>query len=282
MNFVALVKIVRLMNLIFIGFCVFFGGLVSINFELELVDRQLILALSSLIFIAAFGYLWNDFCDLEIDKINQPFRVLPQKIFTKKQVIFWLCIFGVLGFLLSFLLEEFLAQFIIWISLILLFLYSKYLKKLFLVGNITIALLTAISFLLGEITLTGSLKYSVIPAIFAFLFNLAREVVKDVEDLEGDSLEGRKTIPQKYSLKFTQKIIASILFSIIFFSTLPYFLNLYSRFYFISIIVTVDLILAKWIFDLLNKENLNFSKLQRWMKIDMLFVLLSIWLGKIL
>lgn len=276
-------KITRSLNLIFIGLCVWFGGMLTKDFKEILLDNlQLVLAIISFVLIAAAGYVWNDFCDLKIDKINKPLRILPQSLISKKETILFLLLSGFFGIFASLFLKEILAQSVVWLSVVLLYFYSKFLKKLFLFGNITIGILTASSFLLGELSLSGNLKNSIIPAIFAFLFVLAREIVKDVEDAKGDAVGQRKTIPQKYSFKVTQKIISLILIAIILFSILPFFFDIYSKFYLISVFFTVDLVLVKWIFDLFKKENLNFSKLQKMMKFDMLFILFSIWLGKIL
>ncbi|KAA3602770.1 MAG: hypothetical protein DWQ06_06250 [Calditrichaeota bacterium] len=275
-------KIIRPLNLIFIGFCVWFGGMTTTNFnKLLLGNSQLLLATISLILVAAAGYVWNDFCDLEIDKINRPLRILPRNLISQNEALIWAVILAFSGIAMSFLLSEFYAKLLIGFSTILLFFYSKWLKKKFLVGNLAIGILTGSSFILGEVTLIGVIQFSTIPAIFAFLFNLAREILKDLEDLEGDSIGKRQTVPKKYSIQTAQKIIALILSLIILFSFLPYFLNSYSKIYLISIFITVDLVLAKWILDLLKNAKLDFSKMQRMMKLDMLFVIFSIWLGKV-
>lgn len=279
---VTFIKIFRPLNLIFIGLCVLFGGLLAANFDLILFkDSQLVLATFSLIFVAAAGYVWNDICDLEIDEVNRPQRVLPQKILSKNTSLWIVIIFAFLGFLFSLLLGNFLATLLVNLNLLILFAYSKWLKNIFLLGNLTIGILTASSFILGEVVYSTQVIFTIIPAIFAFLLNLAREILKDIEDLEGDLIGNRKTIPQRLSIQMTQKIIASILFLVILFSLFPYFLGIYSKLYLFSILVSVDLVLSKWIFDLLKNEKINFSKMQRMMKFDMLFVIFSIWLGKV-
>lgn len=279
---VTFIKIFRPLNLIFIGLCVLFGGLLAANFNLILLkDSQLVLATFSLIFVAAAGYVWNDICDLEIDEVNRPQRVLPQKILSKNTALWIVIIFAFLGFLFSLLLGNFLATLLVNLNLLILFAYSKWLKNIFLLGNLTIGILTALSFILGEVVYSTQVIFTIIPAIFAFLLNLAREILKDVEDLKGDLIGNRKTIPQRLSIQMTQKIIASILFLVILFSLFPYFLGIYSKLYLFSILVSVDLVLSKWIFDLLKNEKINFSKMQRMMKFDMLFVIFSIWLGKV-
>jgi len=98
---------------------------------------------------------------------------------------------------------------IVLFSIVLLFLYSKYLKRIPLLGNVTVAFLTGLVFIFGGVVVSNP-GAAIVPAVFAFLINLIRELVKDMEDIEGDKIAGVITFPIKYSLKKTSILILII------------------------------------------------------------------------
>ena len=182
------------------------------------------------IFLAAFaasfalasGNIINDINDVEIDKINKPLRPLPSGKLTIQQAygLYISTCFSInLDFLL-FLNEVALA--IVLFSIILLFFYSKYLKSILLVGNMTVAFLTGLVFIFGGVVVENPTA-AIVPAIFAFLINLIREIVKDIEDVEGDYKADLVTFPIKFGV---QKIKNSYSFN---YSFHLYFLP-YTRF----------------------------------------------------
>ena len=77
------------------------------------------------------------------------------------------------------------ALLIVVLSIALLYFYSARLKRTVLIGNLVIGLMTGMAFIYGGVVV-GRMERAVVPAIFAFLVNLARELLKDVEDMEGD------------------------------------------------------------------------------------------------
>ncbi|WP_052184129.1 geranylgeranylglycerol-phosphate geranylgeranyltransferase [Psychroserpens sp. Hel_I_66] len=162
--------------------------------------------------IAAAGNIINDIYDLETDGINKPNQVIIGRQISENlayNLFFTLNIVGIiLGFYLAHSVGEssFFAIFVI-ISLAL-YVYASYLKGTVLFGNILISLLVAMS-----ITIVGifDLLPAIIPqnratqltffdivfdyAIFAFLITLIREMVKDIQDVDGDYKAGMNTLP---------------------------------------------------------------------------------------
>lgn len=162
--------------------------------------------------IAAAGNIINDIYDVEIDRINKPKKVLlGNKISerTANRLYIILSIIGVaIGFYLSNHIEKpvFAALFVFFSAL--LYLYSTYLKGIFLIGNILVSALVAMSLLivtlfdlLPAITIENQAAQSVVfkivlnYAFFAFFINLIREIVKDLQDINGDKKGGMNTLP---------------------------------------------------------------------------------------
>ncbi|RNC86466.1 MAG: prenyltransferase [Winogradskyella sp.] len=162
--------------------------------------------------IAAAGYIINDIEDIEADNINKPEAVIIGKHISEKSATRLFIILNMIGVICGFLISRavgkpsFFVLFIITSAL--LYMYSTYLKKILLVGNIIIAGLVSLSILLVGIfdlipAVTESNQVSQLffldlikdYAIFAFMLNLLRELVKDIEDVDGDYKIGVKSLP---------------------------------------------------------------------------------------
>ncbi len=85
-------------------------------------------------------------------------------------------------------------------AVVLLYYYSARLKRTIIAGNVVVGFMTGMAFIYGGTTV-GHVERALIPAIFAFLINFARELVKDVEDIEGDKKEQAVTLPVKYGIR---------------------------------------------------------------------------------
>jgi 4-hydroxybenzoate polyprenyltransferase len=170
-----------------------------------------LLAISSVL-IAAAGYIINDYFDLNIDRVNKPKRLVVDRIIKRRWTILWHWIFSGLGLLLSFYVSWRLRNPLIALGnlgcVILLYFYSTTFKRKLLIGNIIISLLTAWVILVlyvGEFVwgassgfkhmLSSLFKFAIVYSSFAFLLSLIREVVKDIEDMDGDMKYGCRTMP---------------------------------------------------------------------------------------
>lgn len=181
----------------------------------------------STIFIAAAGYIINDYFDIKIDAINRPEKaILEHKIDRRAGIIFH-SVFNVLGILLAAIVA-FRAGKPHWLGVqltcsVLLFFYSSHFKRMFVVGNIVVALLTALTIFTlfvyepalwqflalkpmmqkGDALLPNPIWMLGIYTWFAFVLTWMREVVKDMEDHIGDAAEGCVTMPIKLGLQKT-------------------------------------------------------------------------------
>lgn len=180
--------------------------------DTALQDWQFVLLVLATICLASAGNIINDIYDVETDSINKPDRVIIGKYISEKtgySIFITLNVIGVaIGFYLSHAVNKsgFFALFVI-IS-VLLYLYASYLKRTFLIGNITISVLVSLSLIIVGL-------YDLIPVItfenqdnqrlvfkllleyagMAFVLNFIREIIKDIEDIDGDHASGMQTLP---------------------------------------------------------------------------------------
>jgi 4-hydroxybenzoate polyprenyltransferase len=224
----AFFRMVRWPNLLFITiaqclfyFCIlipsFYKG-VPVQENILKLHEFLLLSLSSVL-IAAAGYIINDYFDLNIDRVNKPEKVVVEKIIKRRWAIIWHLVLSAIGILIGFYLSWKLRNIFIGPSnalcVLLLWFYSTTFKKKLLIGNLVISFLTA--WVIGILYLCefrlhrfvdpafhGELsrvyKFTVVYASFAFIISLVREVIKDMEDMEGDERYGCRTMPLVWGL----------------------------------------------------------------------------------
>ncbi|MCF7794247.1 MAG: geranylgeranylglycerol-phosphate geranylgeranyltransferase [Candidatus Cloacimonetes bacterium] len=270
------IKIIRPFNCLFVAFTVLFGALISNN-VIEL--SPIIFAVLSASFIAAAGYVINDFFDLPIDKVNKPNRILPSgKISPKTAYLFAVTLFFV-GIMLSYLTTNFFCVGLAIINSIALFLYARYFKLSFLMGNLLVAYAAASTFIYGGLA-ANNLGNSLIIAIFAFLYTFLREIVKDAEDIEGDAEFGARTLAIKVGRKGIAWLSVIPILAIIFVSFYFFKNELISNrsFLLLQIFVSIPLILKLVIMIKQNTRKV-FSILSQTMKINMVMLMIILWIG---
>ncbi|HLP17364.1 MAG TPA: geranylgeranylglycerol-phosphate geranylgeranyltransferase, partial [Bacteroidota bacterium] len=134
--------------------------------------------------IGAAGMVINDIFDVEIDRINKPERPLPRgEVTIARAKLLYLMLNGA-GVLLTALLPA-EAQAIAIGAILLIYLYSAVLKRTVLAGNLAVGVMTGLTFIYGGAAV-GGIDRALLPALFALLMNLGREIIKDMEDVEGD------------------------------------------------------------------------------------------------
>jgi geranylgeranylglycerol-phosphate geranylgeranyltransferase len=272
----AIVKIVRPLNFIITFISVIVAAIISSPDKFPGLNVFLAALAASL--VMASGNVINDIYDIGIDKINKPLRPLPSGIITIKEAYALYFIFIVTSIFISALVNE-KAVVIVLISILLLFFYSKYLKRIPLVGNITVSFLTGLVFIFGGVAV-GNPSAAIVPAIFAFLINLIREIVKDMEDIEGDTKAEVITFPVKFGFHNSNILILIISISLILYTLYPFITQLYKIEYFVVAMVIVNPILVyclKLLFEDHSKKNLK--KISNLLKLSMVFGLIAIYLG---
>ena len=235
----AFFRLVRWKNLLFIAltqflfyYCIIVPTL-PISYYLltdTLTQPLFLLLVISSIFIAAAGYIINDYFDINIDRINKPDKMVVEKIINRRWAILLHWLITTIGLILS-LYIGFKTSFIVFIvnvlCTLLLWFYSTTFKRKLLSGNIIISLLTAwtvlVLYFATNIVYHASkglspdiyaafnriFKFAVLYGGFAFIISLVREVVKDIEDMEGDAKYNCKTMPIVWGIP-TSKVFAGV------------------------------------------------------------------------
>lgn len=204
----------------------------EVSMVLQFPWYDFLLLVAATVFITAGGYVINDYFDIKTDLINKGKVIVGTKI-PRRQAMMWHNIFNILGvsagFYISWKAGYLLMGVLFLIVSGLLYFYSASYKRQFLIGNIIVAVLTAMVPLLVVIYEWPALyKYYTINAIslppldfifywvggfalFAFLTTLTREIIKDIEDFEGDVTYGRNTVPVVIGVLMTKVVSVSLI-----------------------------------------------------------------------
>tara|TARA_R100001369_G_scaffold50736_1_gene77475 strand:- start:2790 stop:3719 length:930 start_codon:yes stop_codon:yes gene_type:complete len=257
-----------------------------------------ILVLATL-FIAAAGYVINDIYDIEIDKVNKPDKVIVGQHISEKNALTLFILLNVIGVGLGFYLSNgigksgFFAIFIV--ASALLYIYSSYLKQILLVGNIVVSLVVSLSILLVGIfellpAITENNRIVQITffeiifdyAIFAFMINLVREMVKDIEDIDGDQIGGMQTLPIVIGRERANKIVFALslipLLSVIYYVVTNLFKQIEIVGYFLVLVIAPLIYISIKLFSAEHKSH--YRPISLLLKLVMLTGMLSILLYK--
>ena len=242
MKLVHLFRLIRWQNLsMLIIIQLLFKYVLFKNYQIttSLTTTDFTLLVISIVLIAAGGNVINDLFDLETDKINKPTKVTVNTIFSESHVKLMYALLTFIGIIvgiyLSYKSDNSLASFYFIAVSVLLFLYSSYFKRKALFGNLIVSLLIGFSIILLGV-------FDVLPnynntnnlfvfnmilayAIFAFSLNLIREIIKDIEDIDGDYSSEMKTLPIIFGRKRAQNCIffLSIVFTFILIFTITFY-----------------------------------------------------------
>jgi geranylgeranylglycerol-phosphate geranylgeranyltransferase len=229
--------------------------------------------------ISAGGNSINDVFDVEIDRINKPYRPLAREEISVKSAVWFSVILFSLGVALSLWIE--LANILLAVAVVtVLMIYSAALKKKLVWGNLAVALLSASAFVYGGL-IGRDFVICLIPAGFAFLFHLGREVLKDIEDMKGDSSRGASTLPIRAGVAGSLAFSSLVFALLIALSGLPYTLRLFSLTYLLIVVPGVDLVLVYVIWSMWRDSSpSNLHRLSNLLKADMLLGLAAIYLGR--
>lgn len=200
----------RVWNLLIIGLTQYCTALFLVEsgqgINYFLTDTKLFLLSLSSVLIAAAGYIINDYYDVKIDLINKPDRVVVGRVVKRRVAMMWHIALSGLGVLIGAYLSLYIGFFNL-LSAVLLWLYSNQLKRMPLIGNFSVALLTGWAvYVVGFFYNTHHIMVLAF-AGFAFAFTLIREVIKDIEDVKGDATFGCRTLPVVYGIRPTKTIV---------------------------------------------------------------------------
>lgn len=230
----AFLKLVRWPNLVFIAltqvmfkYCILTPIFEQAGLKPNVEGIYFVLIVLSYVLIAAGGYIINDYFDLNIDRVNKPDKVIIDRVIRRRVALMLHIVVSVLAVAFSFYVDLRAGSKIAGLSaltcVILLFFYSTTLKKKFLIGNVLVSATTAWSIIAltwfegnqffifksraGSLEIEKIFRLTVLYTGFAFIISLIREVVKDMEDVEGDRKYGCKTMPIVWGYNATKVFV---------------------------------------------------------------------------
>jgi 4-hydroxybenzoate polyprenyltransferase len=301
----AFLRLVRSLNLLFIvitqalfQYFIVVPMFRNLPYSPALPLKYFILLCLSSVLIAAAGYIINDYFDLNIDRINKPGKIVVERLIKRRWAIIWHWVLSFTGVLLGFYVGWRAGVF--WLGfanlgcVIALWFYSTTFKKKLLSGNVIISLLTAwvilvIGFithyrmatnfsLYGAINASKLLRFTFLYAGFAFIICLIREVVKDIEDMNGDMKYGGRTMPIVWGVHVS-KVFAGTWLAVLIAALAIVFAYVLQFKWFVSAAYCLLLIIIPllFIFRKLSKAQTteDFHKLSNWIKFVMFTGILS-------
>lgn len=257
------------------------GGIFASQDPVEnIINPHLLLISTSTFTLLSAGNAINDYCDYDIDRINRPKRPIPSGRIPRRNALIYAVVLTLIGIALGTQIHI-KAVAIILLAAITLVSYAFWLKRTPLLGNLTVAALTGLAFIAGGVAL-NTLRGTLIPATFAFLFTTAREIVKDLEDTEGDRQNNVRTLATLNPQLAVQTALC-FMAAVILFSPLPYLLGWYSWHYLGVVLIGVDLVLIGLAIRLArDASKSSCTAIQKWMKWDIFVGLGAIYLGTFL
>ncbi|WP_297982518.1 UbiA family prenyltransferase [uncultured Methanobrevibacter sp.] len=235
------------------------------------------------------GNTINDVFDYKIDEINKPNRPIPSGRISLKNAKYYSYLLFAIGVALS-IVDDFMVG-AIWPSVIvipaviIMYFYARNLKAMPLVGNLTVAILTGFCFVIAGTVISCAssslniLFISIYLGLFAVFMTLAREIVKDMEDIEGDKLEGARTFPILYGKKISSIISIVLIVVTTLMCPILYFYKIFNILYMIIMIVPIIIFLYSAYSLKLNPPEETCAKVSKNLKIAMLISFVAFVLG---
>lgn len=223
------VKLIRTPNLIIVGITQFFiqylilvPAFSQAKLPITLDAFHFFLLVLCTVCIAAAGYIINDIIDEPIDKINKPDKVIIGQYFSIKTGYRLYFVVLLLGGIIALYLANYIDNIglisIYFVANLLLYLYSKLFKQSPLIGNIIVSIFCA--FVAGIVLFSERVSFVQLSEsgyqevswlcygylLFAFVSTMFREIIKDMEDIEGDREKNCTTLPILIGIKASKFI----------------------------------------------------------------------------
>jgi len=224
--------------------CAMAGLAVAVGFVVaggRAVGVEIVLAAISAFVITGAGNAINDYYDRKADKKNAPHRPIPSGAISANVAFYFAILSFAAGVAMSFFINYqclALAGF----NSAMLFLYGRSLKSSVFTGNVVVSYLTASTFVYGALVLQDP-TVTLFLALLAFLANVGREMIGDIEDIEGDKKAGIKTFATKHGPKKAWMYGRVYIIAAILLSPVPYAVGLLGKNY-MSLVLIADALFA--------------------------------------
>ena len=260
-------------------------SIILVAFIDKTLSIPVILAMATVFFETAAGNVINDYFDYHIDLINKPERPIPSGRISLKNgrnYAYLLFLLGTLcGFLISFMTANWIPLAIVLLADVVLYLYAYKLKSTPLIGNLAVGFMTGFGFVFGGFCINNPniIMISIILGFFAFVMTTARELIKDIEDIEGDNADGAKTLPIMIGTKIPAIIATILIIADSALCPLLYFYHIFSVLYLVIIAIAVIIFLYSAIIIMKSQDEKTASKASKYLKIGMLIAFVAFAVG---
>jgi len=274
-----LLELIRYKNCAMAGLAAVIGAAIAYSAAPgELVWMGLIFI--AVFFITGAGNAINDYFDANIDAINRPDRPISSGRISKKTAFNFSITLFFIGMSISiFIGSNGIPHLIAIFNSILLILYAKTLKKKVFVGNLSVSYLTGSTFLFGGAAYGGKgIQVTLILFLLSMLATFAREIVKTIEDIEGDKLDSASTLPIKIGETKAAYVACAFGLLAVFLSPLPFFIGLFNEYY-LAVVGIADIVFLYAMVQILRKNPTGSSK---YFKVAMFLAMLAFIAGSIL
>ena len=249
------------------------------------ISIPIILAMLTVFIETAAGNVINDYFDYNIDLINKPERPIPSgriSLENGRNYGYFLFFAATLcGFLISYMTNNWIPFAIVVFADVVLYLYAYKLKSTPLIGNLAVGFMTGFGFVFGGFCINNPsiIMTSVFLGFFAFVMTTAREIIKDIEDIEGDKADGAKTLPIMIGARVPAIIAAVLIIVDVILCPLLYFYHVFGVLYLIIITVAVLIFLYCAGIILKSQDEKTAAKASKYLKIGMLIAFIAFALG---
>ncbi len=252
------------------------GGIAYATASGELI--WLLFIFITVFLITGAGNAINDYFDAAIDAVNRPDRPIPSGRLKKKSAFtVSIALFGA-GIITAYFIGS-IPFFIAVLNSLLLFFYASFLKRKVFLGNLSVAYLTGSTFLFGGTAYgyEGS-EITVVLFFLSMLATLAREIVKSIEDMEGDRKDGALTLPVRIGERPAAYMAMGFGLVAVGLSPMPYIRGLFNEYY-LLVVGFADVIFLYAVLLALKKRPAASSK---YFKVGMFLALIAFIAGSFL
>ena len=283
---VGYLRLMRPVNCLMMGFAVIVGAVISKQSFEDILFSNLVYGFITGFTLAAASMIINDFCDKDIDAINEPSRPIPSGLIKPEEALVFASVLTAIGFVAAFLTNTanalvtslcFMTAIISWTVSVA---YATVGKRTGLLGNFLVSACVAIPFIYGSLAVTSTVELNVlILASMAFLSNTGREITKGIVDVRGDRIRNVQTLAVRYEEK-TAAVVATLFYlSAVLLSPLPWFLNRVSIWFLPLVAITDFGLVASSVSLLRNYSRENARKVKRMVLLWFMTGLLAFILG---
>jgi len=238
-------NILRPLNLIFSALSVIIAAYLthSLNQTVTIINAVIVV-----VTFAGASNILNDLFDINIDRVNQPHRALPSGAISVWAALVYMLALYFGGIYMAFNLPQTAIEIALVVVLPTLVLYTPLYKRIPLIGNMAVASVLGMVFLFSEAAFTGTVTAMWVPAGLVIGLTFIRELIKDIEDVEGDKLDGVRTFPVVFGRGCSLYLVYLLIIIFCILCWLPYTCGLYGNTYAICLFFAVEIPLILSIF----------------------------------